>query len=63
MTRIGAAVLALSAIAALAGCGADGEPIRPVTQASIGVGDRGVNGTVSTGVTRGNVSVRVGAAL
>ena len=62
MIRI-AAVLALSAMTGLAGCGADGEPIRPTTQASIGVGERRVNGTVSTGVTRGNVSVRVGAAL
>lgn len=38
-------------LAALAGCGADGEPIRPSMNANVGVGAHGVSG--STGVTVG----------
>ncbi|EDM73346.1 hypothetical protein RAZWK3B_03960 [Roseobacter sp. AzwK-3b] len=62
MTRIGA-VLALTAMAALAGCGADGEPIRPTAKANVGVGERGVNGAVGTKWISGTVSVDVGATF
>ena len=58
-----AGVLALTAIMGLAGCGADGEPIRPTAQANVGVGDRGVNGSVRTGLISGNLSVDVGMTL
>ena len=59
MTR----VLGVLALAALAGCGADGEPIRPTAKATVGVGERGVNGTVGTGIVSGNIRVDVGASL
>ena len=56
-------LLGVLALAALAGCGADGEPIRPTAQASVGVGDRGVSGSVGTTLSRGNVRIGVGASL
>lgn len=56
-------VLALTAMVALAGCGADGEPIRPTAQANVGVGAHGVSGSVGTTLTRGNVSVGLGIGL
>ncbi len=56
-------MLALTAMVALAGCGADGEPIRPTTQAKVGVGSNGVTGSVGTTLTRGNVSVGLGIGL
>ncbi|MDW3118406.1 MAG: argininosuccinate lyase [Roseovarius pacificus] len=59
MTRIFGVLM----LAALAGCGADGEPIRPTAQASVGVGSHGVNGAVGTTLRRGNVSVGMGVAL
>ncbi|MBU3260061.1 argininosuccinate lyase [Roseovarius sp. PS-C2] len=59
MTRIFAALM----LAALAGCGADGEPIRPTAQANVGVGSHGVSGSVGTTLRRGNVSVGMGVAL
>jgi hypothetical protein len=56
-------VLALTAMAVLAGCGADGEPIRPTAQANVGVGSHGVTGSVGTTLTRGNLSVGLGVGL
>ncbi|HKL05329.1 MAG TPA: argininosuccinate lyase [Roseovarius sp.] len=56
-------MLALTAMVALAGCGADGEPIRPTAQAKVGVGSNGVTGSVGTTLTRGNVSVGLGIGL
>ncbi len=56
-------ILALTAMAGLAGCGADGDPIRPTAKANVGVGDRGVNGSVGAGWIRGNVSMHVGTTL
>lgn len=60
MTR---GVLMLSAVIALAGlaaCGVDGEPIRPTAAASIGVGSGGVHSNVGVGVSKGPVSVFLG---
>ncbi len=55
--------LVLTALAMLAGCGADGEPIRPTAQANVGVGSNGVTGSVGTTLTRGSVSVGLGVGL
>lgn len=59
MTRI----LAACALLALAACGADGEPVRPSANTSIGVGTNGVS--VNSGVTvrKGPFSVGWGVGL
>ncbi|WP_306155558.1 argininosuccinate lyase [Roseovarius sp. MMSF_3281] len=56
-------ILAVLSLAALAGCGVDGEPIRPSTNTTVGVGNRGVN--ASTGATwiSGRTTVTVATAL
>lgn len=59
MKRLFAVVM----MAGLAGCGADGEPIRPKAQANVGVGSNGVTGSVGTTLTRGNVSFGLGIGL
>lgn len=53
-------ILAVLSLAALAGCGVDGEPIRPTGALSVGVGPGGVTTGASVGATAGNVSVLVG---
>ena len=58
--RIAILVVALTA---LAGCGVDGEPIRPSMNTSIGVGSHGVHTSTSVGASVGNVSVGVGVGL
>jgi len=50
-------------LAALAGCGVDGEPIRPTAQANVGVGSNGMTGSVGTTLTRGNLSLGLGVGL
>jgi hypothetical protein len=47
-------------LCALAGCGANGAPLRPVGNASVSVGPGGISTSSSVGVDAGNVSVRVG---
>lgn len=49
------------AVLAVAGCGADGEPIRPELRTQIGIGSDGV--TTSTGVSIRRGPVRVGVQL
>ena len=51
------------ALLILAGCGVDGEPVRPSLGTTIGVGSRGVNATTSVGAVLGNVNVGVGVGL
>ena len=57
MRRIAIGLLAL---AALAGCGADGAPFRPDASVGIGIGTGGISTSCSLGTTNGTVSVRVG---
>ncbi len=57
MIRLG---LLLLGLAVLAGCGVDGEPVRPTAEASVGVGTEGVQTGVSAGATIGRVGVGVG---
>ena len=53
-------VLLISAGWALAGCGADGEPIQPSMSANIGVGSSGTYGGVGVGLRRGGLGVFLG---
>lgn len=53
----------LGALVLLAGCGVDGEPIRPSYNGSVSAGSDGVSAGVGTTIMRGNVSVHVGTRL
>ena len=53
------AVLILGMLA-LAGCGADGEPIRPTYSAGVSGGSGGVNVGGGVGLSKGRVSLGVG---
>jgi len=54
-------MLALVALTALAGCGADGEPVQPTMNAGIGVSSNGnVNVRGGVGLHQGPVSVFFG---
>ena len=52
--------LAILGIIALAGCGADGAPMRPSANLGLSVGSGGVSTSASVGATNGTVSVGVG---
>ena len=56
-------ILAVLSVAALTACGVDGEPIRPSTSTTVGVGNHGVS--ASTGATwiSGRTTVTVATAL
>ncbi|WP_052265322.1 hypothetical protein [Ruegeria sp. ANG-R] len=58
--RILRVVLLISVGAALAGCGADGEPIQPTMSANVGVGSSGTYGGVGLGLRRGGLGVYLG---
>ncbi|WP_299662881.1 argininosuccinate lyase [uncultured Ruegeria sp.] len=58
--RILRILLLISGGAVLAGCGADGEPIQPTMNASVGVGSSGTHGAVGVGVRRGGLGVYLG---
>ncbi len=58
--RVLRVVLLISAAVALAGCGADGEPIQPTMSASVGVGSSGTYGGVGLGLSRGGLGVYLG---
>lgn len=53
----------LGSLMVLAGCGVDGEPIRPSYNGSVSAGSDGVSAGVGTTIIRGNVSVHVGTRL
>ena len=54
------AVLAMIALATLAACGADGEPVRPSANAGVTVTSSGVYPSVSVGTRVGPVNVSIG---
>ncbi|SHL22307.1 hypothetical protein SAMN05444414_10825 [Roseovarius marisflavi] len=57
-------VLAVLALLIVAGCGVDGEPVRPSLGTNIGVSSNGgVRATTSVGAVLGNVNVGVGLGL
>ena len=51
---------ALLALAMLAACGADGEPVRPTLNGGVTISNSGIYPSASVGLNRGPVSVRVG---
>lgn len=56
------AILVLSLLA-VAGCGADGEPVQPTRDATITLTDAGLSGTARLGITQGPLTVSIGAGL
>ncbi|WP_051927654.1 hypothetical protein [Ruegeria halocynthiae] len=58
--RILRVILLVSAGAALAGCGADGEPIHPTMSANVGVGSGGTYVGGGVGLQRGGLGVYLG---
>ena len=50
----------LPAMALLAACGADGEPVRPTLNTTVGIGENGLHTHTSLGARKGNLSVQVG---
>jgi hypothetical protein len=53
----------LGSLMVLAGCGVDGDPIRPSYNGTVSAGTDGVSAGVGTKIIRGNVSVHVGTSL
>lgn len=53
-------IVALGMIAALASCGADGEPIKPTANIGVNIGSSGVHPSGSVGMRKGRVAVNVG---
>ncbi len=53
----------LIVMAALAGCGVDGEPVRPAVNTSVSAGTGGVHVGTGVSATSGNMSVGVGLGL
>jgi hypothetical protein len=49
------------ALAALAGCGADGEPVRPSMSATVGAGSDGLSAATGMTLTKGPVTLGWGA--
>jgi hypothetical protein len=47
----------------LAACGADGEPVKPSMNTTVGVGGSGAYGATTVAATSGNTSVSVGLGL
>ncbi|WP_298837707.1 hypothetical protein [uncultured Roseobacter sp.] len=57
MIRLTGAVFLM---ALLAGCGVDGEPVRPTVNGGVTISNSGIYPSASIGLGRGPVSVRVG---
>ena len=53
----------LIVLAALAACGADGEPVQPTRDATLTLSDSGLSADTRFGVTRGPVSLSLGLGL
>ncbi len=47
-------------VAGLAGCGADGEPMRPNASVGVSVGSNGTNTNATVGASNGTFSVGIG---
>ena len=50
-------------MAALTGCGVDGEPVRPAVNTSVSAGTGGVHVGTGVSATSGNVTLGVGLGL
>ncbi|WP_164860730.1 hypothetical protein [Parasedimentitalea marina] len=53
-------MLSLTAIAVLAACGVDGEPVQPSLNAGIGISNSGVHARGGVGVHQGPLSLYLG---
>ena len=53
-------LMALSCIAFLSACGADGEPVQPSLNANVGVSGSGVNVNGGVGLSQGPFNIFVG---
>jgi len=53
-------MLSLTAIAVLAACGVDGEPVQPSLNAGIGISNSGVHALGGVGVHQGPLSLYLG---
>ena len=51
------------AVLILAGCGVDGEPITPSTNATVSVGSSGTHVGVGTTLSKGNTSITLGTGF
>ncbi len=60
MMRITATLITL---AALAGCGADGDPIRPTANVNVGVGTSGTSAGINLGLNKGPWNLSLGRHL
>lgn len=56
-------ILMVLSLAALAACGADGEPIRPTMNANVGAGSNGVSGSTGVDFVSGRVTTGIGVGL
>lgn len=50
-------------LATLAGCGVDGEPVRPAVNTTVSAGTGGVHVGTGVSATKGNVTVGLGLGL
>jgi len=56
-------VWVIATLAALAGCGVDGEPVAPAFNAGVGLGTQGVSASGSVGIRKGPFSIGWGMGL
>ena len=56
-------ILVMTAILALAGCGVEGDPVRPSLTTTVSAGSGGVSAGVRTGVRVGAANLGVGVGL
>ncbi|WP_370402384.1 hypothetical protein [Sulfitobacter sp. JB4-11] len=56
-------LVAMMALAAVAACGADGEPIQPTMNSTITLSNHGIGATTHVAATRGPVTFGLGLGL
>ena len=55
-------VFAFLSLAALAACGADGEPVQPSANLNIGISNSGIHTGASVGLRKGPLGIYLGAS-
>ena len=56
-------IMAVLGLVMLAGCGADGAPVRPTQSGSITVGTNGISAQTDVGLTNGTLSLGLGQSI